>query len=197
MPIKQFAHAYISIKHFALEFTRPKIEGGPQRRFAMPFRPGFYSSQTSKKRRNGMAKCLRGPPLDFGSNAICFMTRFQKVRTYVCVYICLRAISSLRPCKPRLHVPQNFSVLNIPNRTEEWSRTTESHNSLAPPPQHTHTHTHTQVHASAPTIHSTKGHGMERARREKKNQTLPTVLRFRANRTSGGTCRRSLNRCAL
>ncbi len=49
------------LKLIALDFTRPKIEDGPQRRVAMPFKSDFPALKASK-RRNGMTKRFRAPP---------------------------------------------------------------------------------------------------------------------------------------
>jgi hypothetical protein len=63
---------------FEFELSRPQIEGGARRRFAMPFGPIVIAFKTSK-RRNGMAKIIRGPPSRFqvevNSNTICFTTQ--------------------------------------------------------------------------------------------------------------------------
>ncbi len=52
------------IKQTAFEFTRPEIEGGPQRHFAMPFGPNFPALKMSK-RRNGHANRLQIPSSRF------------------------------------------------------------------------------------------------------------------------------------
>jgi hypothetical protein len=50
-----------NLKLFASKFTRPKIEASSCRRFAMPSGLDFTALK-ALKRRNDMAKRLRGPP---------------------------------------------------------------------------------------------------------------------------------------
>ena len=53
--IPTFQHV---LKQLPFEFTRPEIESGRPRRFAMPFRPNFADFKMPK-RRNSLAKCLQ------------------------------------------------------------------------------------------------------------------------------------------
>jgi hypothetical protein len=59
-------HVYTLVKQISIEFTRPEIEGGPWRRFAMPFGPNLQNNKRRNvQRRKATAKRLRGPPSRF------------------------------------------------------------------------------------------------------------------------------------
>ncbi len=80
--IWQLRYLHMFVKQIAFEFTRPEIEGGPRRRFAMPFE--FYSSQNVKTPKRPCKMHSRTTFSISGrvnSNTLCFTTHMlmQKV----------------------------------------------------------------------------------------------------------------------
>ncbi len=63
-------------KQIAFEFTRPEIEGGPRRRFAMPFWPNVSLQKKRQTAETALQNAFKDHLLDFepvNSNAICFV----------------------------------------------------------------------------------------------------------------------------